>query len=87
MHFIIKQLSFSQSSQSFKVRSSYIEQLRNLNILASHFLPAFLRLLRLDEGLSKAFKLDIWAVEEYHIECGLCNISILACVDVGLTLL
>lgn len=62
-------------SQSFKVRSSYIEQLRNLNIISTHFLPAFLRLLRLDEGLIKAFKLDIWAIDEYYIERELYNIS------------
>ncbi|KAF9458921.1 hypothetical protein BDZ94DRAFT_1068633 [Collybia nuda] len=53
---------------SLKVRSSYIEQLRNLDVIASHFIPTLLRLLRLDQGPLKAFKLDIWAVNEFHIE-------------------
>ncbi|TFK41660.1 hypothetical protein BDQ12DRAFT_678315 [Crucibulum laeve] len=53
---------------SFKVRSSYIEQIRNLNIIVGHFIPCFLGLLQLDEGLTKAFKLDIWAVDEFYVE-------------------
>ncbi|KAG6877121.1 hypothetical protein C0993_010124 [Termitomyces sp. T159_Od127] len=53
---------------SLKVRSSYIEQLRNLNVVVAYFIPTILTLLRLDQGPHKAFKLDIWAVDEFHIE-------------------
>ncbi|KAF9556293.1 hypothetical protein CPC08DRAFT_820566 [Agrocybe pediades] len=54
---------------SFKVRSSYIEQLRNLNVVFEHFIPCFLAILRLDRGgLQKAFKLDIWAVDYFYVE-------------------
>ncbi|KAF8899801.1 hypothetical protein CPB84DRAFT_1780009 [Gymnopilus junonius] len=53
---------------SFKVKSSYIEQLRNLNIIAVHFIPTLLSILRLDQGLAKAFKLDIWAVDIFYVD-------------------
>ncbi|KAF8970121.1 hypothetical protein BDZ97DRAFT_1792056 [Flammula alnicola] len=54
---------------SFKVKSSYIEQLRNLNVVLDHFIPCFLGLLRLDQGgLVKAFKLDIWAVDQFYVD-------------------
>ncbi|KAF9003444.1 hypothetical protein BDQ17DRAFT_1425395 [Cyathus striatus] len=53
---------------SFKVRSGYIEQLRNSDIVIAHFVPCFIGLLHLDEGLTKSFKLDIWAVDEFYIE-------------------
>jgi hypothetical protein len=55
--------------QSLKVRSSYIEQLRNLDIIATHFMPNVLHFLELDQGPLKVFKLDIWAVDEFHVEC------------------
>lgn len=55
--------------QSLKVRSSYIEQLRNLDVIVSRFIPTLLHLLRLDQGPLKVFKLDLWAVDEFHIEC------------------
>lgn len=55
--------------QSLKVRSSYIEQLRNLDFIVSRFIPTLLHLLRLDQGPLKVFKLDLWAVDEFHIEC------------------
>ncbi|KAG6865555.1 hypothetical protein C0991_001559 [Blastosporella zonata] len=53
---------------SLKVRSSYIEQLRNLDVIVAYFIPTILNLLRLDQGPHKAFKLDIWAVDEFHVE-------------------
>ncbi|KAG5352362.1 hypothetical protein C0989_002683 [Termitomyces sp. Mn162] len=53
---------------SLKVRSSYIEQLRNINVVVAYFIPTILSLLRLDQGPHKAFKLDIWAVDEFRIE-------------------
>ncbi|PFH48098.1 hypothetical protein AMATHDRAFT_66268, partial [Amanita thiersii Skay4041] len=53
---------------SLRVRSSYIEQLRNLDLISKTFMPSMLTLLLLDQGIAKAFKLDMWAVDEYHIE-------------------
>ncbi|EEB98781.1 hypothetical protein MPER_01656, partial [Moniliophthora perniciosa FA553] len=50
---------------SLKVRSTYIDQLRNLEIISTHFIPTILGLLGLDQGIPKAFKLDVWAVDEY----------------------
>ncbi|TFK64592.1 hypothetical protein BDN72DRAFT_260036 [Pluteus cervinus] len=53
---------------SLKVRASYIDQLRSLDILASYFFPNLLVLLRLDEGISKAFKLDVWGIDEFYVD-------------------
>lgn len=56
--------------QSFKVRSNYIDQLRSLNLVFDHFIPCFLAILRLNQGgLQKAFKLDIWAVDQFYVNC------------------
>ncbi|KAK2461029.1 hypothetical protein APHAL10511_006970 [Amanita phalloides] len=53
---------------SFKVRSSYIDQLRSLDLVSKEFMPSMLNLLQLNKGLVKAFKLDVWAVDEFYIE-------------------
>lgn len=58
------------TSQSFKVKSMYIEQLRNLDLIDQRLLPVIVHLLRLDEGLIKAVKVDLWAVDEFHVACG-----------------
>ena len=56
--------------QSIKVKSNYIEQLRNHDMVVGHFVPCFLSLLRLDQGsLLKVFKLDVWGVDEFFIDC------------------
>ncbi|KII91341.1 hypothetical protein PLICRDRAFT_38089 [Plicaturopsis crispa FD-325 SS-3] len=55
------------TNSSVKVRSSYIDQLRHLGIISSYFIPNIFDLLNLGEGLPKAFKLDIWSVDEYYI--------------------
>ena len=47
----------------------YIEQLRNLDLVGSRLLPAIIHLLRLDEGLNKAVKVDLWAVDEFYASC------------------
>ncbi|KAI3605699.1 delta 9-fatty acid desaturase [Moniliophthora roreri] len=52
---------------SLKVRSAYVDQLRNLEIISTHFIPTILGLLGVDRGIPKAFKLDVWAVEEYYV--------------------
>ncbi|KAG6818998.1 hypothetical protein H0H93_016518, partial [Arthromyces matolae] len=53
---------------SLKVRSSYIDQLRNADLIVARFIPTIMHLLCLDQGPIKAFKLDIWAVDEFHVE-------------------
>ncbi|KAF7323573.1 Delta-9 fatty acid desaturase protein [Mycena kentingensis (nom. inval.)] len=53
---------------SLKVRSSYIDQLRSLDIIASVFIPNLFSLLGVDQGIPKAFKLDLWAIDEYYID-------------------
>lgn len=42
--------------------------MRNLDLIAANFIPLFIALLRLEGGLTKGFKLDVWAVNEYYIE-------------------
>ena len=46
----------------------YIDQLRNLDLISRDFMPNILSILQLNRGLVKAFKLDIWAVDEYYVE-------------------
>ncbi|KAF5340217.1 hypothetical protein D9611_007972 [Ephemerocybe angulata] len=52
---------------SLKVKSMYIEQLRNLDIVGSRLLPFIVQILRLDEGLNKAVKVELWAVDEFYV--------------------
>ena len=61
-------------NQSFKVKSMYIEQLRNLDLIGQRLLPAIVHLLGLDKGpTSKVVKL--WAVDEFYVACE-CNFAI-----------
>ncbi|KAJ3861751.1 hypothetical protein EV359DRAFT_46545 [Lentinula novae-zelandiae] len=53
---------------SMKVRMSYLEQLRSSSIIETHFVPSVLSLLNLGRGIVKAYKLDIWAVDEFHVQ-------------------
>lgn len=53
---------------SLKVKASYIDQLRSLDIIAGSFMPMVLSTLNLDQGAAKVYKLDLWAVDEYHVE-------------------
>ncbi|KAJ3872691.1 hypothetical protein F5051DRAFT_148142 [Lentinula edodes] len=53
---------------SMKVRMSYIEQLRSSSIIETHFIPSVLSLLNLGRGIVKAYKLDIWAVDEFYVQ-------------------
>jgi len=56
--------------QSFKVKSNYIDQLRNHDVVVGHLIPCFLSLLRLDQGSAlEVFKLDVWGVDEFYIDC------------------
>ncbi|KAF7968525.1 hypothetical protein HWV62_30179 [Athelia sp. TMB] len=56
------------TDSSMKVRSDYVNQLRNLDLIAARFIPSIFNLLNLYDGAKKAFKLDPWAVDEYYIE-------------------
>ena len=56
------------STQSLRVRSNYIDQLRVLRIIETHFIPNIFSILKLYDGIIKTFKLDIWAVEEYYVQ-------------------
>ena len=55
--------------QSLKVRSGYIDHLRKFEIVPRYFIPTIFSLLRLYNGMPKAVKLDIWAVDEFYIQC------------------
>lgn len=52
-----------------KVRMKYIEQLRRSGIIEAHFIPSIFGLLSLNRGIVKAFKLDMWAVDEFFVQC------------------
>ncbi|KAJ6470235.1 hypothetical protein C8R47DRAFT_760272 [Mycena vitilis] len=52
---------------SLKIRLSYIDQLRTLDIIGTSFIPNLLSLLGVDQGIPKAFKLDVWTVDEYYV--------------------
>jgi hypothetical protein len=55
--------------QSFVVRAGYISQLRELDLVWSYFIPQIFGLLGLEQGASKAFKLDAWSVDEFSVQC------------------
>ncbi|KAJ7199225.1 hypothetical protein GGX14DRAFT_468328 [Mycena pura] len=58
---------------SLKVRLGYSDQLRAIEIIGTSFIPNVLTLLGIDQGIPKAFKLDVWTVDEYYVqlyECG-----------------
>ena len=52
-----------------KVKSGYIQHLRNLDIVATHFIPNVFGLLDLYDGTKKAFKLEMWSVDEFYMDC------------------
>ncbi|KAI0075975.1 hypothetical protein K474DRAFT_1645833 [Panus rudis PR-1116 ss-1] len=56
------------TNASLKVKSGYIEHLRSLNLISDYFLPEVLNILGLYGGMPKAFKLDIWAVDEFYLD-------------------
>lgn len=51
------------------MKSGYIDQLRELDLVGSKLLPAVFGLLNLYGGMAKAFKLDIWDVDEFYLDC------------------
>ncbi|TRM62271.1 hypothetical protein BD626DRAFT_558116 [Schizophyllum amplum] len=52
---------------SLKVRMGYIEQLRSLGVVDTYLMPNIIHMLQLDQGLARAFKLDMWAVDEFFV--------------------
>ena len=55
--------------QSLRVKSGYLDHLRQTDLITDRFIPSMFGILRLYDGLAKAVKLDIWAVDEYFLEC------------------
>ncbi|KAJ3574319.1 hypothetical protein NP233_g1845 [Leucocoprinus birnbaumii] len=53
---------------SFKVKSGYIEQLRNQELIGNNFIPLLLVILRLEAGLEKAFKLNVWSINDFYVD-------------------
>lgn len=53
---------------SIKVRSQYFNRMRSLGIIGDFFIPNVFDVLDLFSGKKKAFKLDIWAVDDFFIE-------------------
>ncbi|OBZ77520.1 E3 ubiquitin-protein ligase listerin [Grifola frondosa] len=53
---------------SLKVKSGYTDQLRDLGLITSQFLPSILNILGLYGGTVKAFKLDIWAIDQFYLD-------------------
>ncbi|TFY57346.1 hypothetical protein EVG20_g8587, partial [Dentipellis fragilis] len=57
------------ANASMKVRSGYIDHLRDLDLVSTRFMPMVLTLLNLYGGINKTFKLDYWSVDEYYVQC------------------
>ncbi|KAG1779464.1 hypothetical protein EV702DRAFT_1178536 [Suillus placidus] len=53
---------------SIKVRSQYFNRMRSLGIIGDFFVPNVFDVLGLFSGKKKAFKLDIWAVDDFFID-------------------
>jgi len=51
-----------------KVKSMYIDHLRDLDLVTEHLLPNILGILGLYGGTAKAFKLDIWGIDDFELE-------------------
>lgn len=50
------------------MKIGFADRLREDNLISDHFLPNIFRVLSLYAGRAKAFKLDIWAVDEYYLD-------------------
>ncbi|KAL4073539.1 hypothetical protein J3A83DRAFT_4370818 [Scleroderma citrinum] len=56
------------TNASFKVRSSYFNHMRSLDIISQYFIPSIFDVLGLFTGGKNTFKLDIWAVDEFYLD-------------------
>jgi E3 ubiquitin-protein ligase listerin len=52
------------------VKIAYINHLRDLEMITSHFLPAAFRMFDLYSGITTAPKLDVWGLEDYYVSRG-----------------
>ncbi len=50
------------------MKSCYIDQLKDLDLVGSKLLPAVFGLLDLFGGMPKAFKLELWDVDEFYLD-------------------
>ncbi|KAI9568130.1 hypothetical protein HD554DRAFT_2219143 [Boletus coccyginus] len=53
---------------SMKVRLGYFNHMRSLDIISQYFIPNIFDALGLFSGGKQVFKLDVWAVDEFHLE-------------------
>ncbi|EKM56485.1 uncharacterized protein PHACADRAFT_92839 [Phanerochaete carnosa HHB-10118-sp] len=53
---------------SLKVKIEYMNHLRREGLVADYFLPLVFNTLGLYEGMVRAFKLDIWSIDEYYLD-------------------
>ncbi|KAI0711424.1 hypothetical protein C8Q76DRAFT_677774 [Earliella scabrosa] len=53
---------------SLKVKSGYIDQLRDLDLVGARLLPVVFGILDLYGGFAKAFKLEMWDVDEFYLD-------------------
>ena len=60
---------FELFPQSMKVKSGYSEHLQELGLVTTHLIPLAFNLLYLYGGAGKAFRLDVWSVDQFYIEC------------------
>ncbi|CDO70174.1 hypothetical protein BN946_scf184774.g2 [Trametes cinnabarina] len=56
------------TNASLKVKSGYVDQLRDLALVGERLLPTTFTLLNLYGGMAKAFKLEIWDVDEFFLD-------------------
>lgn len=55
-------------SQSLKLKTSYIEQLRNEDLISASFLPSIFKVLGVTGARGRPFELAPWAVDEFMLE-------------------
>jgi len=51
-----------------KVRLGYFNHMRSLDIISQYFIPNIFDVLGLFSGGRQVFKLDVWAVDDFHLE-------------------
>ena len=55
-------------SQSLRMKSNYVEQIRNAGLIGLAFLPSMFSILDVAETSTRPFDLGPWAVDEFIIE-------------------
>lgn len=56
------------TSQSLKLKTSYIEQLRNHDLVTASLLPSVFSILGVSGSRNRPFELAPWAVDEFMLE-------------------